>query len=88
MKTRNFLTAALLTGAVLLLAACATGGSSALPSGVRPYPLKTCLVTDNALDSMGDEQSFVHEGQEIKICCESCKPKFLKNPAKYLGKLK
>jgi hypothetical protein len=54
---------------------------------VKPYPLKLCIVTDNDLGSMGDERSFVYEGQEIKICCKPCEKKFLKNPAKYLVKL-
>lgn len=53
----------------------------------KPYPLDVCLVTDNDLGSMGDERTFVYEGQEIKICCKPCERKFLKNPAKYLEKL-
>lgn len=56
-------------------------------AGTKPYPLKACIVTDNDLGSMGDERSFVYEGQEIKICCKPCEKKFLKNPAKYLAKL-
>lgn len=53
----------------------------------KPYPLQTCLVTDNDLGSMGDERAFVYEGQEIKICCKPCERKFLKNPERYLKKL-
>ena len=37
---------------------------------------------------MGKPVAFTHEGQEIKLCCKSCKPKFAKEPAKYLEKLK
>ena len=74
--------------ALLLLAACATGPvSSGLAPGVKPYPLKTCLVTDNDLDSMGEQASFVYQGQTIKVCCKACIAKFEKNPAKYLKKL-
>lgn len=54
---------------------------------VKPYPLKTCLVTDNDLKSMGDPVTIVHDGQEIKFCCAPCEKKFLKDPAKYLEKL-
>ena len=54
---------------------------------IKPYPLKVCIVTDNDLGSMGDERTFVYEGQEIKICCKPCEKKFLKNPEKYLTKL-
>ena len=53
----------------------------------KPYPLKVCIVTDNDLDSMGDESSFIHEGQTVKFCCPPCEKKFLKNPARYLAKL-
>ena len=54
---------------------------------VKPYPLTVCIVTDNDLGSMGDERRFVYEGQEIKICCQPCERKFLKNPKTYLKKL-
>ncbi len=53
----------------------------------KPYPLKVCLVTDSDLDSMGDEVTFVYQGQTIKFCCKPCEKKFLKNPEKYLAKL-
>ncbi len=55
---------------------------------VKPYPLDTCIVSDEKLGGMGKPIVFTHEGQEIKICCKSCKPKFEKEPAKYLEKLK
>jgi len=53
----------------------------------KPYPLKTCIVSDNDLDSMGEQASFVYQGQTIKVCCKPCIAKFEKNPAKYLKKL-
>ena len=46
-----------------------------------------CIVTDNDLDSMGEQADFVHQGQTIKVCCKPCIAKFEKNPAKYLKKL-
>jgi len=54
---------------------------------VKAYPLKVCIVSDNDLDSMGEQASFVHQGQTIKVCCKPCIAKFEKNPAKYLKKL-
>jgi YHS domain-containing protein len=36
---------------------------------------------------MGKPVAHVHEGQEVQFCCKSCKPKFDKDPAKYLSKL-
>ncbi|MDH4408466.1 MAG: hypothetical protein QE273_02490 [Verrucomicrobiales bacterium] len=53
----------------------------------KPYPLKTCLVTDNELGSMGKVITKVYDGQEIKFCCKPCVGKFEKNQAKYLSKL-
>lgn len=74
------LTLALLSS--LLLGA---GLASAAPAA---YPLKTCLVTDNELGSMGKPITKVYENQEVKLCCKPCIKKFEANPAKYLGKLK
>jgi hypothetical protein len=53
----------------------------------KAYPLKTCLVSDEELGSMGDPFVFTHEGQEVKLCCKSCQKDFKKNPAKFLKKL-
>jgi hypothetical protein len=77
----------LLYAIAISLSACATSPRASALGGVKPYPLKVCLVTGNDLGSMGDEQRFVYQGQEMKFCCEPCKDKFLKNPAKYLTKL-
>ena len=54
----------------------------------KPYPLKTCIVTDEALGGHGDVIAFNYQGQEIKLCCEGCQEDFDKEPAKYLAKLK
>ena len=51
------------------------------------YPLKTCLVSDEKLGEMGAPYVFKHEGKEVKLCCESCKKDFAKNPAKFMKKL-
>ena len=53
----------------------------------KPYPLKTCVVTDEKLGEMGDAYVFVHEGREIKLCCKSCLKDFKKDPAKYIKKI-
>ena len=82
MKTRHLLI--LIATSALALASCGTTSSL---GGVKPYPLKVCLVTDNDLDSMGDQQTHNYNGQQLKFCCDACWDKFLKNPAKYLAKL-
>lgn len=53
----------------------------------KPYPLETCIVSDEKLGTMGDAYVFTHEGQEIKLCCKPCQKDFKKNPSKYLKKL-
>jgi nitrous oxide reductase accessory protein NosL len=56
-------------------------------SAAKPYALDTCIVSGEKLGSMGKPIVINHEGQEIKFCCDSCVPKFKKDPAKYLSKL-
>jgi YHS domain-containing protein len=53
----------------------------------KPYPLKTCVVTNEKLGEMGDAYVFVYEGREIKLCCKSCLKDFKKDPAKYVKKI-
>ncbi len=89
-SVKSILLATLAFGAVLAslhATANAAEKKSADKNGTKPYPLEVCIVTDNDLGSMGDEQVIVHEGQTIKFCCKPCEAKFLKNPAKYLAKL-
>lgn len=93
-QLKNILAIALLTGSALFMTACASSGGSSgsTPAtsvgGTKPYPLKTCIVTENDLGSMGDEQRIVYQGQEIKFCCKPCEAKFLGNPAKYLARIR
>jgi hypothetical protein len=54
----------------------------------KPYPLKTCVVSDEKFGGdMGDPYVFTYEGREVKLCCEGCLKDFKKNPAKYLKKM-
>ena len=77
------------TTIAILLATFAFNAEAAPKSkeGNKRYPLKTCIVTDNDLDSMGGEKRLVHEGREVKFCCSPCVKKFKANPAKYLRKI-
>ena len=54
---------------------------------LKPYPLKTCVVTDEKLGEMGKAYVFEHEGREIKLCCKGCLKDFKKDPAKYVKKI-
>jgi len=56
-------------------------------AAAKPYTLDVCVVSGEKLGSMGDPIVFVHAGQEIKLCCKSCRPDFDKEPAKFITKL-
>ncbi len=87
--TAKFLLPASCALATALLAACDKPKAAAASGPVKPYPLKTCLVSGEAFGgAMGEPVSFVHEGQEIKLCCSHCRPDFDKDPATFLAKLK
>jgi len=56
------------------------------------YPLKTCVVSDEEIGSMGDGVDHVYkqEGKPdrlVRFCCESCIKDFKKDPAKYLARI-
>ena len=72
----------LIAVSILIITSCSSAGKA------KPYALKTCIVSDNELGSMGDPVSFVYKGQEYKVCCKPCIKKFKKNPDKYLNKVK
>ena len=55
-------------------------------TAVKPYPLPDCVISEEALGSMGKPIALVYEGQEIKFCCKDCKKTFEKNPAKAMAK--
>ena len=93
MKTlTKILALAVLAGApTFLFVGCAgyghdQSGHSHGAAAAKPYPLNKCIVTDEALDH-GKPYTFVHDGQEIKLCCKDCLADFKKDPAKYLAKL-
>ncbi len=81
MKTKTWMP---LCAALALVGWTAACGKTA---AAKSYPLQTCIVTGEKLGSMGDPSIFVHDGQEIKLCCGGCRDDFDKEPAKYLAKL-
>lgn len=56
---------------------------------VKPYPLKTCIVSGEPIDDKGEMKphTFVVDGQEVKLCCKSCLIDFNKGKAGYLKKI-
>ncbi|MGD9418783.1 MAG: hypothetical protein Q7R22_007565 [Verrucomicrobiota bacterium JB025] len=94
MKRSRMTTAAAVCAAGLAIAASSckeqaaeTGAADSAAVAPKSYPLDVCLVSGEELGSMGEPVSLIHDGQEIKFCCDSCEPKFRKDPAKYLSKL-
>jgi hypothetical protein len=76
----------LLTVAVLSFLAPAFAADT--PAGnAKPYPLKTCIISGEELDSHGEPVSKVYEGQEVKFCCKPCIRKFEKDVPGNLKKI-
>jgi YHS domain-containing protein len=53
----------------------------------KPDKLTTCPVSGDKLGEMAPPFVFVYKGQEVKLCCKSCKADFDKDPAKYIKKI-
>lgn len=79
-------TAANTPGTQCSMPACckAASTSSSADAKAKPDLLKTCPVSGEKLGEMNDPYVFTYQGQEVKLCCKSCKKKFDKDPAKYL----
>jgi len=90
MKTLKSITSAVLISAYLaapLAMLAADAKDEKKPAKAKPYTLKTCPVSDEKLDSMGDPYVFTYEGREIKLCCKDCKKDFDKDPKKFVKKI-
>jgi YHS domain-containing protein len=56
------------------------------------YPLKTCLVSDEAITNLGEATPHIHRqsgkpDRVVFFCCEGCLDDFKKEPAKFLAKV-
>jgi hypothetical protein len=59
------------------------GSEAAAPAAFNPST--QCVVTGEPL---GDKPyTFVHNSQQVKLCCKDCLPKFDKDPENYMAKL-
>lgn len=86
--TKPILAAVLLTGlAAGVLSAHAADKDA--DKKAKPYPLKTCIVSDEEINDKGEMKPhvFAVEGQEVKLCCKSCLKDFNKDKAGYLKKI-
>jgi len=86
MKLINKITCTFLAAA---FAAAPLAGLAAEAKKPKPYPLKTCAVSDEEISDKGDMKPYVftHEGREVKLCCKSCLKDFKKDTAKYMAKI-
>ena len=57
-------------------------------ASVTPDKLGTCPVSGDNLGEMGAPLVFTYKGQEVKLCCKNCKPKFDKDPETYIAKIR
>lgn len=89
MKVTRVIASSLLIAAfaVAPLSAFAAEGKDKDAKPAKPYPLETCVVSGEKLGGMGEAFVFNHEGQEIQLCCKSCKKDFDKEPAKFMAKV-
>ncbi len=87
MKTSlPFLALALATS---LVCSALTSRAADTQTKPKPYPLTTCLVSDEKIggDPSMKPYVFVEDGQEIKLCCKSCLKDFKKDKAKLMKKV-
>ena len=83
-------TATLLGTTALVTLALALGVQAAdkkFKLKTKPYPLETCVVSDEKLGSMGDPVVLVEGDQEILLCCKSCKKDLEANKQANLAKI-
>lgn len=80
-----------LTGMALAFQEPAAKPASASPEDAKiisqqvpSYPLTTCPISHEPLDSMGKPLDLVHEGRLVRLCCKSCLKEFKKDPAPIL----
>jgi len=53
----------------------------------KTYPLTTCIVSGEDLDSMGEPIELVHGNRLVRLCCNMCRADFADDPEKYLAKI-
>jgi YHS domain-containing protein len=89
--TVTFLSLAVLAGPFAALAADTADQKPAADhkanAKLKPYKLKTCIVSGDKLGEMGEPAVYEYEGRQIKFCCKSCIKDFKKEPAKYVKKI-
>ena len=78
-------TLSVLTVAAMLGSVVTTSADSGVP---KDYPLKKCVVSDEALGEHGKPLKVTHDGTDVWLCCKSCIKDFKKEPAKFTRMVK
>lgn len=89
MKLKKQIITAALVAAFAMGALGLRADDKAIETKAKPYPLKTCVVTDEEIGKDPDMKPhvFTYKGQEVKLCCKGCLKDFEKDPAKYTKKI-
>ena len=53
----------------------------------KDYPAETCVVSGEALGSMGDPIDMLYGTRLVRLCCKGCVKGFQKDPKAFLAKL-
>ncbi len=88
MKRLKTLTVLTLTASILGSPLALFAADAKMEAKPKPDNLTTCPVSGDKLGEMGSPFVFTYEGQEVKLCCKDCKPKFDKDPAKFMAKIR
>ena len=84
---KTVLTTAVLGGLLAVstgLGAAEHPSEKAKDAKLKPYLLKTCVVSKEKLGEMGEPYVYKYKDREIKFCCKGCVKDFNKSPEKYL----
>jgi hypothetical protein len=86
---KHIITAVLVAGFAAGTIGLNAADDKAAETKAKPYPLKTCVVSDEEIGKDPDMKphTFTYKGQEVKLCCKGCLKDFEKDPAKYMKKI-
>jgi hypothetical protein len=58
-----------------------------MPELIKSYPTKTCVVSGEALGSMGDSIDMMYGHRLVRLCCKGCLRAYKKDPAAIVAKI-
>ncbi len=73
--------------AIAVMGACMPAAAETVVRDNRSYPLPTCPVTGEALDSMGGPVIETINDREVRFCCAGCVGKYRANIEEYEAKV-